>query len=141
MLPPQFAVPVGGRFTLAGRGRYSRTMAGPRIVYSTGVGRVCPGCGWPAADCKCSKPGAQQEGIHRHVTAKLRLEKHGRGGKSVTVVDGLPQNTEFLSTLAAELKKTCGTGGTVRTGAIELSGDVRERIRPLLVARGYTVKG
>lgn len=57
------------------------------------------------------------------------------------MVDGLPQNTEFLTALAAALKKACGTGGTVRTGAIELNGDVRERIRPLLVARGHTVKG
>lgn len=116
-------------------------MAGPRIVYSTGVGRICAGCGWPAADCKCSKPGAQDGEVHTHVTAKLRLEKQGRGGKSVTVIDGLPQNTQFLTELAAALKRACGTGGTVRTGAIELNGDVRDRIRPLLAARGHTVKG
>lgn len=59
----------------------------------------------------------------------------------MTVLDDLPQNAEFLSELAAALKKACGTGGTVRTGAVELSGDVRERIRPLLAARGYTVRG
>lgn len=112
-----------------------------RIVYSTGVGRVCPGCGWPAIDCKCSKPGTQNAEVHTRITARLRLEKAGRGGKSVTVVDGLPQNTEFLAELAAALKKACGTGGTIRTGAVELNGDVRDRIRPLLAARGYTIKG
>ena len=60
---------------------------------------------------------------------------------NVTVIDGLPQNAEFLAELAGALKKSCGTGGTVRTGAVELNGDVRERIRPLLAARGFTVKG
>lgn len=59
----------------------------------------------------------------------------------VTVVDGLPSNAAFLDELAASLKKACGTGGTVRPGAVELSGDVRDRVRPLLAARGFTVKG
>lgn len=75
------------------------------------------------------------------ITAKLRLESKGRGGKSVTVIDGLPDNEPFLEDLARELKKSCATGGTVRPGAVELAGDVRERVRPLLVARGFSVKG
>ena len=24
------------------------------LVYSSGKGRICPACGWPADDCKCS---------------------------------------------------------------------------------------
>ena len=113
----------------------------PRVVYSSGVGRVCPGCGWPASQCKCSRPGEQNSEVPARISARLRLEKQGRGGKSVTVVDGLPANGEFLAELAAALKKACGTGGTVRASAVELSGDVRERIRPLLTARGYNVRG
>ena len=74
-------------------------------------------------------------------TAKLRLEKKARGGKSVTVIDGLPDNAAFLEGLAGELKKSCGTGGTVRPGCVELAGDVRERVRALLAARGWIVKG
>ena len=112
-----------------------------RIVFSTGVGRVCPGCGWPAVDCRCSKPGTQAEEVPARITARLRVEKQGRSGKTVTVVDGLPRNEAFLESLASELKKRCATGGAVRTGCVELAGDVRERVRPLLVARGYTVKG
>ncbi len=69
------------------------------------------------------------------------MERAGRGGKLVTVIDGLPTNTTFLSELAGTLKKACGTGGTLRSGAIELAGDVRERIRPLLIARGIVLKG
>lgn len=59
----------------------------------------------------------------------------------VTVIEGLPSNGAFLEELSGSLKRACGTGGTVRPGAIELSGDVRERIRTLLSARGFTVKG
>ena len=112
-----------------------------KLVYSTGVGRICPGCGWPVVDCKCSRPGTQTSDVPARITARLRLEKQGRGGKNVTVIDGLPQNAEFLAELAGALKKACGTGGTVRMGAVELNGDVRERIRPLLATRGYTLKG
>ena len=42
---------------------------------------------------------------------------------------------------AAELKKACGTGGTVADGAVEIQGDQRERLRPLLAAKGWTVRG
>ena len=69
------------------------------------------------------------------------MEKGGRGGKIVTVVDGLPRNDAFLKDLCQELKRTCGTGGTVQDGAIELQGEQRERVRPLLAARGFIVKG
>jgi translation initiation factor 1 len=112
-----------------------------RIVYRSGIGRICPDCGWPAVDCRCSKGARAEAPIPARITAKLRLEKKGRGGKSVTVIDGLPDNAAFLEELAAALKKSCGTGGTTRPGAVELAGDVRERVRSLLAARGFVVKG
>ncbi len=107
---------------------------------STGTGRVCPGCGWPAADCRCSKT-AQTESIPARIVAKLRVEKKGRGGKTVSVVDGLPQNSAFLKDLCQDLKRACGTGGAVSAGTIELQGDLRERIRGLLLEKGFVVKG
>jgi translation initiation factor 1 len=112
-----------------------------RVVFSTGVGRICDGCGWPAVDCRCSKPGEQREVVPARLAAKLRIEKQGRAGKCVTVIDGLPRNTDFLADLAGALKKACATGGTVRPGAVELAGDVRDRVRTLLAARGFQVKG
>jgi len=60
---------------------------------------------------------------------KLRMEKKGRGGKTVTVVDGLPRNAAFLKDLSQDLKRACGTGGAVQEGAIELQGDLRARAR------------
>jgi translation initiation factor 1 len=110
-----------------------------RSVYQTGKGRVCPKCGWPADDCRCSK--AAEEPVPARLACVLRLEKKGRGGKTVTVVAGLPRNAAFLASLASELKRACGTGGTAAEGTIEIQGDQRERLRPLLSARGFSVRG
>ncbi len=115
-------------------------MAG-RVVYSTDRGRICPTCGWPAHDCKCSTRAAADEAVPSRVVAKLRMEKKGRGGKTVTVVDGLPRNAAFLKDLAQELKRACGTGGTMVEGTIELQGDLRDRVRQFLAGKGFVVKG
>lgn len=53
---------------------------------------------------------------------KIRLEK--RCGKCVTVIFGLhTYGTSRLGSIAAELKSTLGTGGTVKNGIIEIQGD------------------
>jgi translation initiation factor 1 len=105
------------------------------------MGRVCPGCGWPEKDCKCSSRIGPEEHVPNRVVAKLRMEKTGRGGKTVTVVFGLPQNSAFLKELTQELKKTCGTGGAATDDGVELQGDLRDRVRELLQKKGWTVKG
>ena len=110
-----------------------------RLVYSTEHGRTCPTCGWPEKTCRCHLRA--EEKVPQKPVAKLRLETKGRGGKAVTVVDGLPRNSAFLEELAQALKKACGTGGTVRDGAIELQGERRERVAALLTSRGFLVKG
>jgi translation initiation factor 1 len=81
------------------------------------------------------------EAIPTRIVAKLRMERSGRGGKTVTVVDGLPRNAEFLKDLCQELKRAAGCGGAVREGGVELQGDLRDRVRDILVRRGFTVKG
>jgi translation initiation factor 1 len=110
-----------------------------RTVYSTEVGRVCPRCGWPAAACRCAASG--DEPVPERIVARLSIERARRGGKTVTAIDGLPRNQPFLAELASELKRACGTGGTVAEGRVEIQGDQRERLRALLAARGWTVKG
>jgi translation initiation factor 1 len=109
------------------------------LVYSTDRGRLCPRCGWPADACRCS--AAREEPVPSRIVAKLRVEKAGRGGKTVTVVDGLPRNATFLKDLGQELKRACGTGGAVRETAVEVQGDQRDRVRALLIAKGFVVKG
>ena len=116
-----------------------RVSSNSRVVYSTGSGSICPGCGWPAADCKCSVQ--RDEAVPARVVAKLRMEKKGRGGKTVTVIDGLPRNAPFLKELSQALKAACGTGGAVVDTTIELQGDLRDRARAFLTKRGMVVKG
>jgi translation initiation factor 1 len=114
----------------------------PRLVYTSQTGRVCPKCGWPATDCRCALPHpAGNEPVPARLVFKLRIEKTGRGGKTVTVIDGLPHNAPFAAELAQELKRGCGTGGALRDGALELQGDLRDRVRELLTRKGYVVKG
>jgi len=110
-----------------------------RTVYSTGAGRICPRCGWPEGNCQCSRKA--EDPIPTRIVAKLRMEKKGRGGKTVTVIDGLPRNAAFLKEMSQELKRACGTGGTVIDGGIELHGDLRERVREVLAQKNFTVKG
>jgi translation initiation factor 1 len=112
-----------------------------RLVYSTDTAGKCRVCGWPQRDCQCSSQRAGTAPVPARIVAKLRIEKSGRGGKTVTVVYGLPENGEFLKELSQELKRACGTGGTVVEGGVELQGDRRERARDVLVKRGYVVKG
>jgi translation initiation factor 1 len=65
-------------------------------------------------------------------------EKGGRGGKTVTVVRGLP--AAVLDEVASELKRHCGAGGAVKGGAVELQGDHRDKVAARLEAKGYRVK-
>jgi translation initiation factor 1 len=71
---------------------------------------------------------------------RLLRDRKGRGGKTVTLVAGLSGTPAALNALASDLKRLCGTGGTVRGAIIEIQGDVRQRIKRELERRGYTVK-
>jgi len=111
-----------------------------RLVYSTHAGRTCPSCGWPVDNCQCSSQHRNAP-VPPRLVAKLRIEKAGRGGKTVTVVDGLPDNEAFLKELLRDLKRACGSGGAVRERGVELQGDLRERVRAYFVKKGHAVKG
>jgi translation initiation factor 1 len=68
---------------------------------------------------------------------RVRRETSGRGGKTVTTIAGLPLASDALAALASELKRACGTGGTVRDYVIEIQGDHRAPIVAALERRGY----
>jgi translation initiation factor 1 len=90
-------------------------------------------------------PGSRRKGesstLESVETLRIRISTQGRGGKTVTVVAGFTREARLMEALASDLKKALGCGGAWRTGILELQGDVRDRVRPLLVARGFTVKG
>jgi translation initiation factor 1 len=70
----------------------------------------------------------------------VRREVSGRAGKTVTTVDGVPLDEGRLRELASELKRRCGSGGSLKAGVIEIQGDHCETLVEELRARGYEVK-
>lgn len=108
-----------------------------RPVYSTQSGRLCPGCGQPQGQCRCRAAESSDRGDG---IVRLRRESKGRGGKTVTVIEGLPGDREALKAQAKKLKQHCGVGGAVKERLVEIQGDHRERIAALLREQGLTVK-
>lgn len=113
-----------------------------RIVYSTDSGRVtsCPICGLPYNQCRCDQsatgdPMKKGDGIVR-----VMRDRKQRCGKTVTVITGVPATEATLATLAQQLKKLCGSGGTVKDGTIEIQGDHCAKVQAKLTAMGYKVK-
>ena len=63
----------------------------------------------------------------------------GRKGKGVTAITGLDLEPAALTQLAGELKRLCGSGGTAKSGTIEIQGDHRDRVIDDLRRRGWRV--
>jgi translation initiation factor 1 len=119
-----------------------------RVVYdsdSVQPGR-CPTCGKRIDRCSCATTRAPKSepkaalNVPRDGIVRILRDRKGRSGKGVTLVAGLPLAPDALTQLTSELKRLCGTGGTVRGDLVELQGDVRERVRAELEKRGYRVK-
>ena len=106
-------------------------------VYSTDSNfeKRCPRCG--SYPCRCRKPVSLPPEMQ---TAAISRDRKGRKGKTVTVIRDLQLTTQDMQSLARTLKQACGSGGTVKDGAIEIQGDHRERIATRLRALGYKIK-
>lgn len=119
-------------------------MRDDKLVYSTdpALNKKCPKCKELVPACTC--PPELDLKSHKFV-AVLRIEKTGRSGKTVTVIDGLPKVNVFLKELTRKLKNRCGSGGTFlmdgKEGKIEIQGDKRELIRALLAEENIRTKG
>jgi translation initiation factor 1 len=104
----------------------------------------CPTCGKRLDRCSCAQPRAAEHAkplnLPRDGVVRLLRDRKGRGGKTVTLIAGVRGSRSALEALASELKRACGTGGTLRGDLIEIQGDVRDRVRGELERRGYTVK-
>ena len=98
-----------------------------RLVYSTDSGRI--------KEEKAAPAVTKGDGIVR-----IRRETAGRNGKGVTTITGIPVDEAELKNIAKALKQTCGVGGSVKDGIIEIQGDQRDKIKADLEKRGFTVK-
>ena len=118
--------------------RKNATAGDSGLVYSTDTGRMCPACRQPLANCLCkalAKAVPAGDGV-----ARVTREKQGRGGKTVTVVRGLPLEAEALATLGKQLRAACGAGGTAKDGVLEVQGDHADKVLALLLAAGHQAK-
>ena len=107
-------------------------------MYSTQHGKMCPDCGRPVVGCVCRRvedAARTGDGIVR-----VGRETQGRKGKGVTVVKGLTLGAAELAALCTELKRKCGSGGTVKGGVIEIQGDHRDALVAELGKRGWTTR-
>ena len=112
-------------------------MSDYELVYSDDPNfkKRCPKC--QKFPCACSK---KEDLIPSQHTLKIRLEKNGRGGKTVTVIFELPNNDPYFKDLEKKLKSLCGTGGSFKNGMIEIQGDHREKIKNFLEKTGFKIK-
>jgi translation initiation factor 1 len=118
--------------------RTKKTGGDSGLVYSTEHGRMCPDCGKPAAQCACntgSRPTPSRDGIVR-----VGRETKGRKGSGVTIISGVPLDEAGLTELCSQLKRRCGSGGTVKDGVIEIQGEHRDTLVEALTKQGWTVK-
>jgi len=117
-------------------------MGNSRLVYSTELGRICPSCEQPGAECTCKK---KKGGKKRHTDpndgiVRIRREVKGRKGKTVTSILGVPLDDKELKQLGKILKRLCGAGGTIKDGIIVIQGDHREALLKEFKKQGYIVK-
>lgn len=108
-----------------------------RLVYSTDQGRLCPECGQAQHIGACENNASTPTGDG---IVRIQRQTKGRKGKGVTLITGLALHDKELNSLAKQLKKKCGTGGTVKDGVIEIQGDYRERLLEELTKLGHKAK-
>lgn len=97
------------------------------LVYSTDSGRIKP---------------EQSKVVRLKGDGIVRIQKQtaGRKGKGVCVITGLDLDDAELAKLAAELKKRCGCGGSIKEDTIEIQGDKRDLLKEMLEQKGFKVK-
>lgn len=98
-----------------------------RLVYATDSGRI------KREEVKPLR--AKGDGVVR-----ILRQTSGRKGKGVCLIAGVELDDAALNKLAAELKKKCGCGGSVKDGVIEIQGDKRDLLKQMLEAKGIKVK-
>ena len=107
-----------------------------RIVYSTDPTPtvLCPRCG--RQPCVCQKIDMAP----RQQVAYVKRDRKGRAGKTVTVIYGLQHTPASYKDLLTALKESCGAGGALKEGELEIQGDQREKVAAKLQELGYKVK-
>lgn len=113
----------------------------PKATFRGAVIRPAPGARVQAGgQVQPRSSGTGQASAVREARVRVGREVAGRGGKGVSVITGLPLDEAGLGTLAVQLKKSCGAGGAVKDGKIEIQGDHRDKLVAALLKLGYDAK-
>ena len=116
-------------------------MTNTRLVYSTETGKIGPSCQKPISKCICKKRKSKYPpNIKIDGTIRVQREVKGRKGKTVTTVSGFQLDDDEIKGLATQLKRRCGTGGSVKDRVIIIQGDHRETLINELKNRGFKAK-
>jgi translation initiation factor 1 len=103
---------------------------------ASGGSTGAPASGGPATgDAASGKPAAPVTG-KGPARAVVRMERAGRGGKDVTVVEQLGLNSSQMAAWLKDLKAALGCGGVLEDGKLVLQGDHRKRLPAILTSRG-----
>lgn len=108
-----------------------------RLVYSTDQAVSRPG-----NDCKKKSDGQLLRTTVRPAQQRVtvRLDRKARGGKTVTVIEGLQMPPQRKEEFLRQLKARLGTGGTVKGAGVEIQGDHRNALMAALEEMGYRPK-
>jgi len=97
--------------------------------------KVCFKCRKTLNDCQCPSFDPRKPKLDQFVPV-VRIDKSGRRGKTVTLIEGLPRDKDYLATLAKKFKSKTGSGGTFylteQSGIIEIQGDRQEVVKSIL---------
>jgi len=90
---------------------------------------ICPKCGLPLQACVCKEIAKTKQKI------KIETDKR-RFGKMITLVTGLSNDVDVKG-IAKALKSELACGGTIKNNAIELQGDHKKKVKPILIRLGF----
>jgi translation initiation factor 1 len=126
-------VPIDGGVPL---GQSSFAKLDPASLRRTGL--AIPDVGKNIATEPFRPPASEIKNAGNRGRVEIRRQTQGRGGKTVTVVSGFagigqPEKEQ----LAKKMQKTCGAGGTVKDGCIEIQGDKRAVVAKILAEAGF----
>ncbi|PIO00481.1 stress response translation initiation inhibitor YciH [archaeon CG10_big_fil_rev_8_21_14_0_10_43_11] len=94
------------------------------------MSKICSNCGFPEDLCVCESLAKEQQKI------RVRVEKR-RYRKDYTLVEGFDEKSIDVKSVAKQLKNKLACGGTFKNGIVELQGNHRDKIQPVLVALGF----